>query len=89
MTKQTWFLGEYMMSQFYTIYDMSQLEDHGYLQVGLGQANTQDLIGKALVDKHNDAVQQSKAVITLVISIIMGLVVLAIYVFVRERKIKE
>ena len=56
-TNKTWFIGEFLMSSYYTVFDMSQLDDHGYLQIGIGEANNQDLIGKTLIDKHTEAVQ--------------------------------
>ena len=77
------------MNQFYTIFDMSHLEDKGYLQIGIGKVNPEDVIGKQIVDAHRSAQQNTTALIILVIALIVGLVVLGVFVVLRERKLKK
>ena len=68
---------------------MSHLEDKGYLQIGIGKVNPEDVIGKNIIDAHRAAQQNTTALIILVIALIVGLAVLGVFIVMRERKLKK
>jgi hypothetical protein len=58
---ESWFLGNVFMSEYYTVFDMSPLDefDQDYIQVGIAKANPSDAIGEALLEKSRKFHEQS------------------------------
>jgi len=74
-----------MISQYYQVFDMSQLEDYGYLQVGIGQINDVDLIGKdAIAQKEIDEEKNGAWLLLVLIFIILG-ILCCVCLFVKYR----
>ena len=81
ISTNAWLVGKTMLSDYYTIYDATSLDSDSStnLQVGIGQKNPIDLIGKEDIEKKEKEDQQQKN-FGLVYILLILLVVLALLV---------
>lgn len=77
-TTDTWFLGNVFLSEYYTVFDMTPMDEHGedYIRIGIANANPSDTIGKDLLDKakryHESSAQSAFWVIIMFVGLIVG-----------------
>lgn len=85
-----WFLGNIVMSEYYTVFDMTPIDEgKDYVRVGIAKANPADEVGLSLLDKITKELTKSSMGVFILILISFALVGIVMFCLYRKRKNRQ